>query len=178
MSAGSVALVTPWFCPCDTDFSLQNCERMSFWYLNHKVVIICYSICKKQLHQLCRVGKMRNIYENTWHRIDFSVQMAQTSKDQQWPCETPEPHFKERSWISTSSIWNFSSRSTEQIICLLWLGCKSHEDGLLYFAHWCTCVASHFWLCNPMDCSPQAPLSMGFSRQEDWSGLPCPPPEE
>ena len=23
--------------------------------------------------------------------------------------------------------------------------------------------------------SRQAPLSMGFSRQEDWSGLPCPP---
>ena len=32
------------------------------------------------------------------------------------------------------------------------------------------------WLCNPMDYSPQAPLSMGFSRQEYWSGLPCPPP--
>ena len=25
-----------------------------------------------------------------------------------------------------------------------------------------------------LDC--QAPLSMGFSRQEYWSGLPCPPP--
>ena len=24
--------------------------------------------------------------------------------------------------------------------------------------------------------SSQAPLSMGFSRQEYWSGLPCPPP--
>ena len=24
--------------------------------------------------------------------------------------------------------------------------------------------------------APQAPLSMGFSRQENWSGLPCPPP--
>ena len=24
--------------------------------------------------------------------------------------------------------------------------------------------------------SLQAPLSMGFSRQEHWSGLPCPPP--
>ena len=23
---------------------------------------------------------------------------------------------------------------------------------------------------------PQAPPSMGFSRQEYWSGLPCPPP--
>ena len=25
-----------------------------------------------------------------------------------------------------------------------------------------------------MDCSPQAPLSVGFPRQEDWSGLPLP----
>ena len=33
-------------------------------------------------------------------------------------------------------------------------------------------------LCNLMDCSPQAPLSMGFSRQEYWSGVPCPPPGE
>ena len=29
---------------------------------------------------------------------------------------------------------------------------------------------------NCMDYSPPAPLSMGFSRQEYWSGLPCPPP--
>ena len=30
-------------------------------------------------------------------------------------------------------------------------------------------------LCDPVHCSPQAPLSMGLSRQEDWGGLPCPP---
>ena len=30
-------------------------------------------------------------------------------------------------------------------------------------------------LCDPMDCSVQAPLSVGFSRQEHWSGLLCPP---
>ena len=30
--------------------------------------------------------------------------------------------------------------------------------------------------CNPMDCSPQVPLSLGFSRQGYWSGLPCTPP--
>ena len=29
--------------------------------------------------------------------------------------------------------------------------------------------------CDPMDCL--APLSMGFSRQEYWSGLPFPSPE-
>ena len=32
-------------------------------------------------------------------------------------------------------------------------------------------------LCNPMDCSPPGFLSMGFSRQEYWSGLPLPSPE-
>ena len=31
-------------------------------------------------------------------------------------------------------------------------------------------------LCNPMTEACQAPLSMGFSRQDHWSGLPCPPP--
>ena len=31
-------------------------------------------------------------------------------------------------------------------------------------------------LCDPLDCSPPAPLSKGFSRQGHCSGLPCPPP--
>jgi len=30
--------------------------------------------------------------------------------------------------------------------------------------------------CNPMDWSHQTPLSMGFSRQEYWGGLPFPSP--
>ena len=30
--------------------------------------------------------------------------------------------------------------------------------------------------CDHMDCSPLAPLSMGFPRQEYWSGLPFPSP--
>ena len=42
------------------------------------------------------------------------------------------------------------------------------------------CVLSHFssvWLyVTPWTVAHQAPLSMGFSRQEYWSGLPCPPP--
>ena len=31
-------------------------------------------------------------------------------------------------------------------------------------------------LCDPIDVSHQAPLSLGFSRQEYWSGLPFPSP--
>ena len=32
-------------------------------------------------------------------------------------------------------------------------------------------------LCDPMDCSPPG-SSMGFSRQEYWRVLPCPPPRD
>ena len=44
----------------------------------------------------------------------------------------------------------------------------------------CVCVCellSRVQLCNRIGTvAPQAPVSMGFSRQEYWSGLPCPPP--
>ena len=36
---------------------------------------------------------------------------------------------------------------------------------------------SHVWLCaTPWTAAHQAPQSLGFSRQEHWSGLPFPPP--
>ena len=36
---------------------------------------------------------------------------------------------------------------------------------------------SHVWLfVTPWTVAYQAPLSLGFSKQEYWSGLPCPPP--
>ena len=41
------------------------------------------------------------------------------------------------------------------------------------------CVLSRYsraWLCDPVDRSPPAPLSMAFSSQEYWSRFPCPRP--
>ena len=44
----------------------------------------------------------------------------------------------------------------------------------------CGCMLSHFsrvqLFSTPWTVAYQAPLSMGFSRQEYWSGLPSPPP--
>ena len=45
----------------------------------------------------------------------------------------------------------------------------------------CVCVCVCAWqcltFCDPMNYRPSAsPLSMGFSRQECWSGLPVPTP--
>ena len=51
-----------------------------------------------------------------------------------------------------------------------------------FFMHKEACLLSHFssvWLfATQWTVARQAPLSMGFSRQEYWSGLPCPPPGE
>ena len=42
--------------------------------------------------------------------------------------------------------------------------------------HVCMHAQSCQTLCDPWTVACQAPLCMGFSRQEYWSGLPCPPP--
>ena len=55
---------------------------------------------------------------------------------------------------------------------LPWFPCVNKES--------CVCVLSHFscvQLCVMLwTVACQAPLSMGFSTQEHWNGLPCPPP--
>ena len=33
-------------------------------------------------------------------------------------------------------------------------------------------------LCDPMDCSPPGSSAVGFSRQEYWSGVPLPSPQD
>ena len=46
---------------------------------------------------------------------------------------------------------------------------------VVVFSH--SVVSGWTWLCHPMDyIAFQAPLSMGFPKQEYWSGLPCLPP--
>ena len=51
------------------------------------------------------------------------------------------------------------------------------EKGKSCFNSGCAWVLSHVWLfANPWTVALQAPLSMGFSRQEDWSGMPFPSP--
>ena len=58
---------------------------------------------------------------------------------------------------------------------LQYIGCSSKNARALQahrhvLAQWCPT------LCDPVDCTLQAPLSMGFSRQEYWGGLPFPSP--
>ena len=53
--------------------------------------------------------------------------------------------------------------------CFSALECQFQKSKVLV-------AQSSLILCDPMDCSPQALLSMKFSRQGYWSGLPFPSP--
>ena len=57
-----------------------------------------------------------------------------------------------------------------------------HVEAWLWLAWVCVCMLSpfsQFQLFVTLGTVPsQAPLPMGFSRQEYWSGLPCSPPED
>ena len=51
---------------------------------------------------------------------------------------------------------------------------------MLHKKHLCVCVASRFSYFQlsgyPWSVAHKVPLFMGFSRQESWSRMPCPPP--
>ena len=56
---------------------------------------------------------------------------------------------------------------------------QSTEDGLFIKPMmFIVCPQSYLTLCTPWSIAHQAPLSMEFSKQESWSGLPFPSPED
>ena len=71
-------------------------------------------------------------------------------------------------------------KTVPSTIFLFWKNSKHAEKLKGYTTNICMCRLSCFsrvWLfATPWTVAHQAPLSMGFSRQEYWSGLPCPPP--
>ena len=78
-----------------------------------------------------------------------SLMHTSTQQKKQWPCK--------------------SLGHTNQLVLLGLL--RSLLLGLLLSRF------SHVWLCStPETAAHQAPLSLGFSRQEHWSGLPLPSP--
>ena len=78
----------------------------------------------------------------------------------------------------------FPCGSAVKNLCIcVWSRICSHTcTHMCAFIYMCTYKQVHtqaqlcLTLCDPMSVAHQAPLSMGLSSQEYWSGLPCPPP--
>ena len=52
------------------------------------------------------------------------------------------------------------------------------KTSYILIMHACYVISVVSGFLQPMDCSLPDPLSMGISRQEYWSGLPCPSPKD
>ena len=63
------------------------------------------------------------------------------------------------------------------LVASMWLHLWLLLQPCVLLATFCTVLSrfSHVQLCDPMDYNLQLPLSMGLTRQEYWSGLPCLP---
>ena len=93
-----------------------------------------------------------------------------------WFAMNMEPWPLKSAWV-----WVLTLPSTAMVLLKLLHLSASISSFVIweqFSAHMmCVLVVQSFltlWL--PWTVAHQAPLSMGFSRQEYWSGLPCPPP--
>ena len=129
-----------------------------------------------------------------WHAIVHRITKSRLSN---WTTTTKQLRVKEANWkgnlLYSSHYMTLRERKTidtekGSVIARVWRGAEgwTAEHGGVWGAIkilcdtimmdvLCLVAQSCPTLCDPMG-SPPAPLSMGFSRQEYWSGLPCPPP--
>ena len=81
--------------------------------------------------------------------------------------------------LGVVSLWIFGGQNSAADVGLLW--CLGTWRGVIRVFCVCALVCAQslgcVWLSATLwTVAHQAPLSMGFSRQECWSGLPFPPP--
>ena len=60
--------------------------------------------------------------------------------------------------------------------CVLRHNRRFSQASVSLLVAWCVCSVVSDSFLTPWTVARQAPPSMGFSRQEFWSRLPCPPP--
>ena len=119
--------------------------------------------------------EIRTSYENTWNNFTFSLSfcgssivwgLQKISSRIWWKWHSYKIAGFNLSWISFNNLFFIELLLNYAIV-------------ELRIAELCCTVLllSRVWLfTTPWTVARQAPLSMGFSRQEDWSGFPCPPP--
>ena len=72
--------------------------------------------------------------------------------------------------------WEIDGETVEAVSDFIFLGSKITTDGDCSHEIKRRLLSRVQLLATPWTVAHQAPLSLGFSRQEYWSGLPCPSP--
>ena len=80
--------------------------------------------------------------------------------------------------IALMHLWGDHGLELSMVINFFLIEGSEHFYKFMSYAMLCYAksLQSCLTLCDPMDGSHQAPLSLRFSRQKHWSGLPFPSP--
>ena len=150
-----------------------------FFLLKQNVIKVIGSLmfphdCKASLLVLIAVGNMpASAAPGLGNTVKQSYCFFGEIQISFWTCSNS---FWTKSWGVTQVWAGFLEEHVHS--CSLefcWIKNKAECTGCVQ----CLIIQLFLTLCNPMDyVDPQAPLFMKFSRQEYWSGLPFPPPED
>ena len=119
--------------------------------------------------------------------ITILSELSQTDKDTQFTCHSPSPLEVFLGGVDYEMAWQ---RDGREFPTDLKKALVTDLMSLVIFSDY-SCSLSHYWVsmcvhakslsrvplfATPGTLARQAPLFMGFSGQEHWRGLPCPPP--
>ena len=148
---------------------------ISLWsfYLHNLFHSLCFFFFLEELFDMFRVEKTGMCFNkdrlikknNSFYSIKLNVKAI---------CIHP-PHSPT---VESSAFW--TSLFLETIWQSPWTADCECNCGLKTLMHACmlSCFSGVRLFATLWTVARQAPLSMGFSRQEHWSGLPCPPPKD
>ena len=120
---------------------------------------------RKDCHELPEIAKapvtcLGNTYQETKARYNF----LHNSTNEKWNCLSLSKV------LTSTAIQRMRNWCSDQ----KWVTRLGNQLATIYEVWKCE-LLSHVWLsATPWTVARQAPLSMGFSRPEHWSGLPCP----
>ena len=86
-------------------------------------------------------------------------------------CPSADEWIRKLWYMYTVEYYSAIKKNTFESVLMRWMKLE-----LLYRMKVKVNSLSRVWLCDPWTVAHQAPPSMGFSRQEYWSGLPFPSP--
>ena len=133
--------------------SRGSCKSQAFWGHDH-------------VSSFCIISGAQD-----WTVTDAHLEAAGRNRER-WSCHKPKIKGK---WNPVRVLGPFFivtfSRSVIALQCCVGLCCRTTQVSCLALSPWITSDSA-----TPRTVARQAPLSTGFSRQEHWRELPCPPP--
>ena len=127
-------------------------------------------ISRRWLHWKNRpflLGRVRNGPMKRWHKPSLEKWLGiwQLAEDE----DGGEGWIKKQEWLE-----NWVAKEEDALE--MWYAKSSARNWSFSLSAAAKLLQSCPTLCNPIDGSPSGSLSLGFSRQEHWSGLPFPSP--